>query len=101
MRRQESVQVEGKSAGRNEAGVRSEKRQVYRQRFSDSKTLLRFAPPAVVAFGGGGASHRVHQNDMPPLPGICRDLCRIHWTCALSRSLGICRFSAKGWPIHA
>ena len=73
MRRQESAQVEGKSAGRNEAGMRSEKQQVYRQRFSDPKSLLRFAPPAVVALGGDGAAHRVHQNDMPPLPGIPGD----------------------------
>lgn len=69
MRRQESAQVEGKSAGRNEAGMRSEKQQVYRQKCSHPKTLLRFAPPAVVALGGSGAPHRVHQNDMPPLPG--------------------------------
>jgi hypothetical protein len=69
MRRQESTQVEGKSAGRNEAEMRSETQQVYRQRFSHSKSLLRFAPPAVVALGGSGAAHRMHQNDMPPLPG--------------------------------
>lgn len=79
MRRQESIQVEGKSAGRNEAGMRSEKQQVYRQRFSDPKSLLRFAPPAVVAFGGDGAAHRVHQNDMPPLPGTCRCTTCKHW----------------------
>ena len=69
MRRQESTQVEGKSAGRNEAEMRSEKRQVYRQSFSHPKSLMRFAPPAVVALGGSGAAHRMHQNDMPPLPG--------------------------------
>jgi hypothetical protein len=69
MRRQESAQVEGKSAGRNEAGMSSEKQQVYRQRFSDRTSLRRFAPTAVVALGGGGAAHRVHQNERPPLPG--------------------------------
>ena len=70
MRRQESAQVEGKSAGRNEAGMRSEKQQVYRQKCSNPKSLLRFAPPAVVALGGSGAAHRVHQNERPPLPGL-------------------------------
>jgi hypothetical protein len=69
MRRQESARVHRKSAGRNEASMSSEKKQVHRQRFSDRKSLLRFAPPAVVALGGSGAAHRVHQNDMPPLPG--------------------------------
>ena len=73
MRRQESACVHRKSAGRNEASMRSEKKQVYRQRFRDRKSLLRFAPSAVVAFGGDGAAHRVHQNDMPPLPGISGD----------------------------
>jgi hypothetical protein len=86
MRRQESAQVQGKSAGRNEAGMRSEKQQVYRQRFSDPKSLLRFAPPAVVALGGGGAAHRVHQNDMPPLPGSCRDTCCFYCLYAFSVS---------------
>jgi hypothetical protein len=69
MRRQKSARVRGKSAGRNEAGVRSEMQPNYRQKFSDPKGVLRFAPLAVVAFGGDGAAHRVHQNDMPPLPG--------------------------------
>ena len=69
MRRQESACVHRKSAGRNEASMRSEKKQVYRQRFSDPKGPLRFAPAAVVALGGSGAAHRVHQNDMPPLAG--------------------------------
>jgi hypothetical protein len=69
MRRRESTQVEGKSAGRNEAEMRSEKQQVYRQRFSHPKSLLRFAPLAVVALGGSGAAHRMHQNERPPLPG--------------------------------
>lgn len=73
MRRQESARVHRKSAGRNEAGMRSEKQQVYRQKCSHPKTLLRFAPLAVVALGGSGAAHRVSQNDMPPLPGSCRD----------------------------
>jgi hypothetical protein len=70
MRRQESTQVEGKSAGRNEAEMKSEKQQVYRQKFSHSKSHLRFAPPAVVALGGSGAAHRMHQNERPPLPGL-------------------------------
>ena len=73
MRRQESVQVEGKSAGRNEAEMRSEKQQVYRQRCSHPKSHPRFAPPAVVALGGSGAAHRMHQNERPPLPGISGD----------------------------
>ena len=63
----------------------------YRQRSSDAKGLLRYAPPAVVALGGGGAAHRMHQNDMPPLPGICRDLSEIHWTYAIRRSHEISR----------
>jgi hypothetical protein len=69
MRRQKSDQFSGNSAGRNEAGMRSETQQVYRQRFSGWKSLLRFAPAAVVALGGSGAAHRMYQNDMPPLPG--------------------------------
>jgi hypothetical protein len=69
MRRQKSVQFGGKSAGRNEAGMRSEKQQSYRQRCRHWKGALRFAPAAVVALGGSGATHRVHQNDMPPLAG--------------------------------
>jgi hypothetical protein len=70
MRRQESPKVRVKSAGRNEAGRRSEMQSKTRQRFSGPKVDLRFAPPAVVALGGDGATHRVHQNDMPPLPGL-------------------------------
>jgi hypothetical protein len=69
MCRQKSAHVPSKSAGRNEAGMRSEMQRVYRQRFSGWKSLLRFAPAAVVALGGNGAAHRVHQNDMPPLAG--------------------------------
>ena len=69
MRRQKLVRVQGKSAGRNEAAMRREMQQVYRQRFGDPNSVLRIAPPAVVALGGSGASHRVHQNDMPPLAG--------------------------------
>jgi hypothetical protein len=42
----------------------------YRQRFSDPKGVLRFAPLAVVALGGDGAAHRMHQNERPPLPGL-------------------------------
>jgi len=72
MRRQESTQLDGRSAGRNEAEMRSEERQVHRQRFSHPKSLLRFAPQAVVALGGGGAAHRMHQNERPPLPGTRR-----------------------------
>ena len=69
MRWQESPEVSSKSAGRNEAEMRSEKQQVHRQRFSHPKSLLRYAPPAVVALGGDGAAHRMHQNERPPLPG--------------------------------
>lgn len=69
MRRQESVQVDDKSPGRNEAEMRSERQPVYRQRFSHPQSFLRFAPPAVVALGGSGATHRMHQNERPPLPG--------------------------------
>ena len=79
MRRQESEKLKGKSAGRNGAGMRLEKQQVYRQKCSHPKSALRFAPPAVVALGGGGAAHRVHQNDMPPLPGTCRCTTCKHW----------------------
>ena len=86
MRRQESTQVEGKSAGRNEAEMRSEKQQVYPQSFSHSKSHLRFAPPAVVALGGSGASHRMHQNERPPLPGSCWDTCCFYWFYAFSVS---------------
>jgi hypothetical protein len=86
MRRQELARVPGKSAGRNEAGMRSEKQQVYRQKCRHPKSLLRFAPPAVVALGGGGAAHRVHQNDMPPLPGSCRDTCCFYCLYAFSVS---------------
>ena len=70
MRRQKSVQFDGKSAGRNEAAMNPEMQPVYRQRFGSGNTLLRFAPAAVVALGGSGAAHRVHQNDMPPLAGL-------------------------------
>ena len=77
MRRQESAQVEGKSAGRNEAGMRSEMQTNYRQRFGAPNSVLRFAPPAVVALGGDGAAHRMHQNERPPLPGISGDTCAI------------------------
>lgn len=79
MRRQKSVQVRGKSAGRNEVAMRSEMQPISRQRFGSGKSLLRFAPAAVVALGGSGAAHRVHQNDMPPLAGSCRDTCCFHW----------------------
>lgn len=84
MHRQESTQVEGKSAGRNEAEMRSEKQQICRQRFSHPKGLLRFAPPAVVALGGSGAAHRMHQNERPPLPGACRCTNQKHWCFAIS-----------------
>jgi hypothetical protein len=77
MRRRESTQVQGKSAGGNEAGMRSEMQTNYRQRFGEPNTILRFAPLAVVALGGDGAAHRVHQNDMPPLPGISGDTSEI------------------------
>lgn len=73
MRRQKSVQFGGESAGRNEAGMRSEMKTNYRQRFGSCESLLRFASAAVVALGGSGAAHRVHQNDMPPLAGIPGD----------------------------
>ena len=79
MRRQESVQVEGKLAGRKETEMRSEKQQVYRQRCSHPKSHLRFAPPAVVALGGSGAAHRMHQNERPPLPGTRRCTTCKHW----------------------
>jgi len=98
MRRQESPEVRSKSAGRKEAEMRSETQQVYRQLFSHPRSVLRYAPPAVVALGGGGAAHRMHQNDMPPLPGICRDLSEIHWTYAICRSLEIRRLLGIGWP---
>lgn len=69
MRWQKLVRVQGKSTDRNEAGMRSEKQQSYRQRFGHLQTFPRFAPAAAVALGGSGAAHRVHQNDMPPLAG--------------------------------
>jgi len=72
MRRHESAKVGDKLAGRNEAEMRSEKHQLYLRIFSHPKTLLRYAPPAVVVLGGSGAAHRMHQNERPPLPGIRR-----------------------------
>jgi hypothetical protein len=69
MRRQESPEVRSKSAGRKEAEMRSETQQVYRQLFSHPRSVLRYAPPAVVALGGSGAARRMHQNERPPLPG--------------------------------
>lgn len=32
----------------------------------------------------GGASHRMLQNDMPPLPGVCRCTSDKHWRFSFS-----------------
>jgi hypothetical protein len=77
MRRQKSVQLGDKFAGRNEVAMRPEIQPISRQRFGTWESLLRFAPAAVVALGGSGATHRMHQNDMPPLAGIPGDTTEI------------------------
>ena len=84
MRRQESTQVEGKSAGRNEAEMRSETQQVHRQRFSHPKSLLRYAPaewwPWVeTALRTGCIKTRGH-----PFQGYIRYLCGFDWTYAVA-----------------
>lgn len=48
-------------------------KQIQRQKQSNPTSRYRFAPVEKVAFGGDGASHRVNQNDMPPLVGISGD----------------------------
>jgi hypothetical protein len=80
MRRQESPEITSKSAGRYEAGMRSEMQTNHRQRLGDPNSNLRSAPPAVAALGGDGAAHRMYQNDMPPLPGTRRCTARKHWS---------------------
>jgi hypothetical protein len=58
-----------KFAGRFEEEMRSAMSQIRSQQESNPSSRYRFAPVAQVALGGDGASHRVSQNDMPPLAG--------------------------------
>ena len=45
--------------------------QIHTQKSTRRSSRRRFAPAASNPAERGDAAHRVSQNDMPPLPGIC------------------------------
>ncbi len=67
-----ATQEQPEVAGRNKPAVRSKMNQFHTPDSTSRSSRCRFAPAASNPAEKGDASHRVSQNDMPPLPGCWR-----------------------------